>query len=455
MILSMKGVEKYLQRFISKNHRQKFPGKMGLQRTAALLNLLKNPQEKLKVIHIAGTSGKGSTAFYASLILNSLGFKTGLHISPYLIDFRERFQINNKLISEKFFCRYLNEIIPTIEKMGRSKFGFPSYFEILTALAFYIFQKEKVDYAVIETGMGGLFDATNSVKNKNKLCLITKIGYDHTDILGNTLEKIARQKAGIIQKNNPVLSAWQEKNVKKILQKQVLKNKNTLDCVERGINFKNIRLKNNKISFDFNFNNYSLKNIELKTSAKYQAENCALALAAICFLGQRDKFSIKERDIKNALKSNSLMGRMDTLKINKKIVVLDGAHNPQKMQAFLESLREKYPSKKFSFLISFKRGKDYEKMLHQIIPLAKNIIITTFKITGQDSLQFSEDPNVIAEKLEKLGFYNYEIVSEIKRAQAIFLKKSSPVLVVTGSLYLIGKIYPIIKNRFEIISNNW
>lgn len=445
MILSMKGAEKYLQRFISQNHKQKFPGKMGLQRTAYLLNLLKNPQEKLKVIHIAGTSGKGSTAFYTSLILNSLSFKTGLHISPYLIDFRERFQINNKLISEKLFCKYLNEIIPAIEKMRKSNFGYPSYFEILTALAFYIFWKEKVDYAVIETGMGGMFDATNSVKNKKKLCLITKIGHDHTDILGNTLEKITQQKAGIIQKGNKSISIQQEKNVKKILER-----KSNLDYIEKGINYKNIRLEKEKIFFDFSFKKHSLKNIELKTSAKYQTENCALALAAICFLGQRDKFSIKERDIKNALKSNSLMGRMDTLKINKKTIILDGAHNPQKMQAFLESLREKYPSKKFSFLISFKRGKDYEKMLHQIIPLAKNIIITTFKITGQDSLQFSEDPNVIAEKLEKLGFYNYEIISEIKRALAIFLKKSSSVSVITGSLYLIGKIYPIIKNRLKL-----
>ncbi len=442
---SMRDITDYLQQFISQNKELKFPGKLGLERTRYFLNLLKNPQDKIKIIHIAGTSGKGSTAIYTSLLLKSLGFKIGLHISPYLIDFRERFQINNMLISKKKFCKYFNDIIPTIKKVSQSKFGKPSYFEILTVLAFYIFQKEKIDYAVIETGLGGLFDATNVISSQSKLCVLTKIGYDHMKTLGKTLKKIAFQKAGIIQEKNTILSICQTINVKKIIEKQTAKKTGTLNYVKNKSNFKNIKLKNDKIFFDFSFGEYSLKNIKLNTSAFYQAENCALALSIACLLSKRDTFLMNDKQIKNILKTTILPGRMERFNLQKKIIILDGAHNPQKMKTFLESLTKVYPEKKFSFLLAFKKNKDYKRMLSFVIPNAKNIILTTFKINSQDSHCISEDPRRIAENLRKNKFLNYKIIPDTKLAFTNFFKTSSDVLVITGSIYLLSKIFPLIK----------
>ncbi len=448
MISSMREAEAYLQQFISQNTNLKFPGGWGLERTRYFLNLLKNPQNKLKIIHIAGTSGKGSTAIYTSTSLQGLGFKTGLHISPYIFDFRERFQLNGQLISEKSFCKYLSEIQPFIEKMRKTTYGKPTYFEILTALAFYIFYKEKVNYAVIEIGLGGLFDATNAPNNKNKLCVLTRIGHDHIKILGKTLDKIAFQKAGIIQKNNKVLSLWQKAAVRKVFEKQTAEKKGKLAWIKKGVNYKNIKLKNRKIIFDFNFKAGALKNICLNTSAFFQTENCALALATVQMLSQRDKFLMDEKKIKEVLQHKLLPARMEKIKIGKRILILDGAHNPQKMKFFLESLKRSYPRLKFSFLLAFKRDKDQKKMLAHLVPKAKEITLTTFKITNQDFLHISEEPKKIAKKLRKLKFSNYKIISDAQMALEEFLKKSSGIMVITGSLYLLGRVYPLIfKNK--------
>src|SRR3989344_5192458 len=162
----------------------------GFNRAKQLLSLLGNPQNKLKTIHVAGTSGKGSTAMALSHILVAHGFKVGLTVSPHVYDIRERCQINNRAITTKKFQTYLSQILPVIEKL-KKRTKVPTYFEALVALAFVAFAAEEVDYAIVETGMGGLLDATNTVDRDDKLCLLTKIGYDHTQILGNSLEEIA------------------------------------------------------------------------------------------------------------------------------------------------------------------------------------------------------------------------------------------------------------------------
>lgn len=191
-INNFKQAEEFLASHIPKTTSTIFPGEVGLNRAKDFLHLLGDPQEKLKIIHVAGTSGKGSTCYLISSLLESQGFKVGLHQSPHLTDVTERFQINNQNISKEDFVDYLNKIIPAIEKIKHI-----TYFEILVGLAFYIFNDKKVDYAVMETGLGGWYDGTNVVSRPDKLSVITKIGLDHTAILGETIEKIALQKAMI------------------------------------------------------------------------------------------------------------------------------------------------------------------------------------------------------------------------------------------------------------------
>jgi len=420
--------EQFLTLYIPKNSQQKFSGELGLKRTKYFLHLLGDPQNKLKVVHIAGTSGKGSTCYLISSLLYAHGFKVGFHQSPHLTDVRERFQINNKIISKKEFIFYLKKIIPIINTVGQTSYGSLTYFEILIGLAFVIFFEKKVDYAVIETGMGGWYDGTNVVDRRDKVTVLTKIGYDHMEILGKTLPEIAFQKAMIINNNSQVISIYQQPSAKKIIQQVAEKKQAKVFFVG----------KNNRFSFKLNL------------IGDYQRENAGLALAAVNFLGQRDEFIILQENVKKVFEKAHFPGRFDIRKIKGKTVVFDGAHNPQKMEAFTNALKEKYPKRKFHFLIAFKKGKDYQSMLRHLVPLASKITITSFFVDSQELIQLSENPEAIRESLEKMRFRNYRIINQPEKAFKLALEMKKEIVVITGSLYLLGEIYRLIKKQKNV-----
>lgn len=412
----------------------KFPGELGLERTKLLLKTLKNPQEKIKVIHVAGTSGKGSTCYILSSILKGQGFKVGLSLSPHLFDIRERTQINNQNISKELYCKYLDEIKPYIELVS-SKFGSsPTHFEILTALNYYIFYKEKVDYAIMETGLGGTYDATNVVNSKNKLSIITKIGFDHTKILGNTLSKIAAQKGGIINPFSILITVNHSTRVNGILR-NICSKKNAKITQLNENNFK--LLKEN--TFSFNYLSLSLPKVYLGLNGDYQIENASLALMALVFISKRDRFMINKDYLIKSLKTLNFLGRFSINKINNKIVIFDGAHNSQKMNSFVKSLKHKYPKKQFNFIIAFKHKKDYNKMLSIIIPVANQITLTSF---GTKLFKTS----LLAKSLKNNYFHNFNISKDPQDALNQLLGDSTNLpIVVTGSLYLLSKFSKFIK----------
>ncbi|MFA6532470.1 MAG: Mur ligase family protein [Patescibacteria group bacterium] len=411
---NFKQAEEFLALHIPKSSQTIFPGELGLERAKYFLKLLGNPQEKLKIIHVAGTSGKGSTCYLISSLLASQGFKVGLHQSPHLTDVTERFQINNQIISKKEFIFYLNKILPIIKKLDGL-----TYFEILVGLAYLIFYEKKVDYAVIETGLGGKYDGTNVVFRSDKLSVLTKIGLDHTNILGKTIEKIAFQKASIINEKSQVISIDQDLKAEKIIREVAEKKSAKLLFISRGLIYQTL-----------------IKHIGL--IGDYQKENAALALATVNYLSQRDGFKLDKEKIIKVFETASFPGRFDIKKINKKKVIFDGAHNPQKMKAFIDSLIKKFPNKKFNFLIAFKKGKDYQDMLRIIIPWADSVVLTSFSTKDQDMINESVDPAEI-----KL---NAKIIPDLKKAWKYILDKKEPI-VVTGSLYLIGEIFKLIKNK--------
>ena len=413
--------QQFLALHIPRNSQTKFPGELGLKRAKYFLQLLGRPQEKLKIIHVAGTSGKGSTCYLISSLLNAHGFRVGLHQSPHLTDVKERFQINNNIISEKEFIYYLNEIIPIINLVGKTFHGPLTYFEILIGLAYLIFYEKKVDYVVMETGLGGWYDATNVVERPDKLAVFTKIGLDHTNILGKTIGEIAFQKAMIINKNSQAILIDQERSVKKVFEKVAKERKAELHFIH-------------SLSF-----NYSLSLI-----GEYQKENAGLALAVVNFLSRRDGFLINKKQVRKVFDNAHFPGRFDVRKVSGITVIFDGAHNPQKMSAFINTLIKKYPGKKFNFLIAFKSGKDYKEMLKIIVPFADSIILTGFHTENQDMVNLSEKPSTVGQQLKKIGFKNFEINLSLKEAWQTILNKEEPI-VVTGSLYLIGEIYRLIK----------
>ncbi|MBI3366855.1 hypothetical protein HY041_04490, partial [Candidatus Roizmanbacteria bacterium] len=379
-------VLEYLDTFIPKK-RLLHTGENGITRTKYLLELLDNPQEKMNIVHVAGTSGKGSTAYLTSQLLGAHGFKVGFQVSPHLVDLRERFQLNNALISKELFVKYFNEIVPAVERARETQWGMLTFFEVCVCLAFNIFYKEKVDYTVMETGLGGLYDATNTVRNRNKLALLTKIGFDHQNVLGYTLSAIASQKAGIIQTGNTVITFQQKPRVMKVFYSQCKTKKSLLTVLKKERNFKNINISKAGILFNYEYKNLLLKNLEVGLIGEYQAENASLALTALYELGKRDNFSIDKSKIRETLEHIRFGGRGEIHMTKYHDVIIDGAHNPQKMKAFITAIHKLYPNKNFDFLIAFSQGKNQIQtlrgMLEQIVPLAHHIVITSFRLEGQ------------------------------------------------------------------------
>jgi dihydrofolate synthase/folylpolyglutamate synthase len=433
----------YLHQSIPKG-KLRYPGTLGLDRQKFLLKCLGNPQNKYPVIHIAGTSGKGSTASYISFLLKNHGFKIGLTISPHIFDIRERIQINNKKISQKNFVSLLNKIIPAIEKTITNGFGKPTYFEIMVTMFFLAFYQHHVNYAVIETGMGGLMDGTNVVTAENKIAVIARLGLDHTRILGNTIIKIAQQKAGIVHKKNTVISLWQVKNARLVIDHAAFTNHSKVLYLQKNKSYKNIQLLKKGLVYDYKFNNLSIKKLFLNTIAIYQIENSALALGVLKIIADRDHFETKENIIRQTLSVFKFPGRMSIFKIRNSTIIFDGAHNPQKMSSFIKSLKYFYPDQKFVFIVAFKQKKEAKKMLRSIVSIASQIILTSFVVNDQDMIAISQTINDLINILNQLNFKNFRVVNNPELAIKTSVKESG-LVAVTGSLYLFSKVYPQIR----------
>lgn len=434
--------EKFLKSRIPKKEAV-FKDEIGLKRAKYFMRLIGNPQNEIKVIHIAGTSGKGSTAHLMSHALKSQGFRVGLSISPHMFDIRERMQIDNKLPQKKVILKYFNEILPAILKMEKSKYGMPSYFEINIGLAYYIFAKEKLAYAVMETGLGGRLDATNTVENKSKVVILTKIGFDHMEFLGNTVPKIAGEKCGIIRRRNIVIS-HKSPVTGKIIEAKCRKQNAELYLIKKN-DYEIISSTPQKTILNFRFGDIFLKNINLNLIGKHQAENCSLALACLAIISERDKFKIKENKLRKALEKINIPGRFNISKFYNKPVIIDGAHNPQKMSIFIENLSHIFPKQKFAFLVAFKKGKDYPPMLEKIISLADKIFFTNFSTQNADNHFSSINPETLSKFLENKNFNNVKIIPNKKLDIQKAIQTSKKPVVITGSLYLIGSIYKYLK----------
>lgn len=422
------------------NKEERLPyGKHSNDKIKYLLKLLDNPQDKIQIIHIAGTSGKGSTSYLINLLISSTGAKVGLHTSPHLFDIRERFVINNDLISKDKFIFYINELLPFIESTNKVFDKNLNYFEILVALAYHIFYKEKVQYGVIETGMGGLKDATNIVSSKSKIAVITKIGLNHKKHLGNTISEIASHKAGIIMPFNKVIALFQKDIINNIFLNKSKEVNADIALLSANMNFKNVIATSKITEFDFSFKDAS-DHIELSLLGDYQAENCALALAVCYSLGLYHKLDL------SILKSARFRGRFECFNIMNRKVILDAAHNDQKIENLIKNLKLIFPNKKFDILMAYKGST--LKVVSKYSDLIENLIITNY-FDDEFKMEKFETKRVHIENILKLGnITNYSLISNYNIAFKELEKKSDTILVITGSIYFIGKAYKLF-NLYE------
>jgi dihydrofolate synthase/folylpolyglutamate synthase len=383
--------------------------KYNLNNMRHLMKFLGNPQDELRVVHVAGTSGKTSTAYYVSAFLTAAGQKTGLTVSPHINQINDRLQINGQPLAERLFCEALTEFIELLEKSNVQ----PSWFELIVAFAYWYFAREKVDYAVIEVGLGGLKDATNIVSRGDKVCVITDIGYDHINVLGKSLPQIAAQKAGIIQPYNQVFSYKQSSEISRVI-------KNAAEAQKAKLNI--IKETNNSTAMP-----------------DYQFRNAWLAYKVYWFLQQRDSLLVLSDQEFNKIEQTLIPGRMDIRQKAGKTIVLDGAHNVQKVTALVSSFQKFYPGKRPAILISLKQGKDYEQVVPLLAALASRVIITSFKL-AQDVPLHSMDATKLANSFQAAGVDNVIYLDDQAAAVQNLLNGPEQLCLITGSLYLLGQL---------------
>lgn len=419
-----------------------FGSRPGLDRVLQLLDRMGNPQDKLKYIHVAGTNGKGSTCAMLSSMLTAAGYKTGLFISPYITDFRERIQINNCMISENELADAVEKTFPLVEQLSREGVVITE-FEYVNALQFYIHSNAKCDIVVLETGMGGLLDCTNVIKPP--LCsVITTIGLDHTAILGDTIEEITLQKCGIMKSGSIAVTSAQESAAMKIIERTAIEKKIPLAKSE-SIKLDNICKTLSGSSFEYN----SAK-INLHLSGEHQIENCKTALAVIEILRVNDLISITDEQIAAGLSRAENPARLELLSENP-VVILDGAHNPNGINALCSAINEFLSNKKIICIMGMLADKDIDSSL----ALLKGHLnkIYTVPIDNPRALTSSK----LSEKCGKL----FDAVTPFDNAQKAFdnafneAKQDGSAVIICGSLYLAGEIRPYIKKKINKKENGY
>jgi dihydrofolate synthase/folylpolyglutamate synthase len=424
-------LEQELHRLIGK---EKFsaPINLRLERITHLLELLGNPHRDFPAIHVGGTSGKGSTATMISHILAAADYKTGLHLSPHLQILNERHQINNQVAPTSQLARLFREMAPAIEKVAaENPFGKPSYFEAQFALAMLLFHTEKVDVAVVEVGLGGARDATNVLPAQ--VAVLTSVGLDHTAILGDTIEAIARDKSGIIKPGQTVICGFLPESTREIVREKC--EKESARLLQLNENFLGSFDEQSETCF-LETPAGKLKDVKLNLSGKFQATNAACALAAVQALPH---FSISEAAIRQGLQSARLPGRLEVIQKNP-TVVLDGAHNPDKMKFAADEVTRKYKSPRRITVVAFKSDKDVAATLPHVLVGTDLLIISVFKPKG---LWEPLPPEQIAEiaRSQQPGL-PIKICPEPAAAvqQALATANPDDLVWFTGSLYFVGDV---------------
>ena len=411
----------------------KYGIKLGLKNINYLLYLLGEPHKKLKIIHVAGTNGKGSTCSLISSILQSGGYKVGLYTSPHLIDFTERIKINHKSISRKKVSELLERIKPFIEKVAHTpSYGHPTFFEVITSMAFLYFYEEQIDFLVLEVGLGGRLDATNICEPL--ISVITHIDYDHMDKLGNSLEEIAREKGGIIKPEGIVISSKQYEEAYNEIKK-IADEKNTLVySTGREINYEIVKSDVNGVIFNLKGIYHNYKNLHTPLLGRHQADNATTAITVTEALKIRG-VNISEKAIRAGLEKVQWTGRLEIIQNNPKLI-LDGAHNPSGIRTVLQALKEIFTYQRLILVLAIFADKNYKKMIQIIAPKADLIITTKTKSPR------AAPPLVIAKEAAKYIEQNKIIVSEnIPQAIkcALSNSKKDDLICITGSLYTVGE----------------
>ena len=347
----------------------KFGSVLGLDNIRELLERLGNPQDQLRVVHIAGTNGKGSTLAFLAGIFRESGYRAGRYVSPASFSYEERFRINEENISKKDLCFYMEKIKNVAEEMVKDGLSHPTMFEIETALSFLYFLDKKVDVVLLETGMGGRLDATNVVK-KPIATVIASIGMDHMQFLGDTLEKIASEKAGIIKEGCPVISYDNTKEVNEVIKNKAKQMHAKVTFVNSaGIRVLQESLNGESFSYRSSDGRWYEK-IEIPLLGRHQINNAALALETLNVI--KNYYCISDFQTEDGMRKTIWRGRIEILE-REPMVICDGAHNPDGAKSLLSFLQNNFTNQPLIYIMGVLSDKDYEQMVQILAPAADKI----------------------------------------------------------------------------------
>ena len=413
----------------------------GLTNIVNLCEKLGNPQEALSFVHIAGTNGKGSVLSFVSSVLKEAGYRTGRYISPTIFEYRERIQLNSRMITKTDLCRLMTQVKEACDALVREGNPHPTPFEVETALAFLYFKEKNCDIVVLETGMGGRNDATNLIQN-TKVAVLASISLDHMGILGNTVEKIAMEKSGIIKPGCRVVSAVQCEEAEKVIENTCYENDVPLTWAKPEL-AKNIKSTLEKQRFSYG----EYKNLEISLTGRYQIGNAVLALEVLAALAQ-EGYPVSEKALRKGLLQAVWPGRFQVL-CKKPVFIADGAHNREGAKRLAESIQFYFTNRQIIYIMGMLRDKEQEEVIKATCPYATQILtVPTKGARGTSSYELAVEVQRYHANVTAL-----DSVEEAVELSFLMADKET-VIIAFGSLSYLGRLITVVENRDKIRSDS-
>jgi dihydrofolate synthase/folylpolyglutamate synthase len=421
--------------------------KFGLKKVEKLLEYLGNPQDKLRIIHVGGTNGKGSVCAMLGSILENAGYKVGVNTSPHLSEFTERITINGQQITKADVINYAKLLKEIREKVNsETHLGYATYFEVVTAMALKYFYDSDLDFVILEVGLGGTFDATNVVKPM--LTVITDVSLDHTEHLGVTLTSVAENKAGIIKPGCPVVTSNTQSEVLNVISQTCETQNSTCYVLEKDFNFKINSSTIDGLELDYSGIEQNYQNLKIPLLGEHQGKNAALAISALEILQNRTSVKLSEQVIRKGFLKTRWPGRLEIIQKSPWVIV-DGAHNPSGAKTLAETLKL-FDYDKMHLVFGCSEEKDIKNLLKDLAPMASRIILT------QAGIRRAAKPELIFEQLQMMDIKKWksdeikiETSTPVSTAVENALAKTSnnDLVCICGSLFVVGEAREVLLNN--------
>lgn len=419
---------------------QQYGSVMGLETMRELCARLENPQDQLKFVHIAGTNGKGSVLAYVSTVLSAAGYRTGRYISPTVQEYRERFQIDGRVITQSGLCKYLEQVKEAAEAMAAEELPHPTAFEVETAVAFLYFLDKQCDIVVLETGLGGALDATNVITT-TLAAVFTSVSMDHMGVLGDSIEQIAAAKAGIIKDKCYVISAKQTPEAMKVIRQAALVRKAKFYTADVS-RAKNVRY--GMTGQHFSYDKY--KNIVITMAGQFQIENAVVALETLAALG-RAGYPVAEDKLRLGMEQTRWRGRFDMIG-KKPLFIADGAHNEDASKRLAESIRFYFTNRRIIYIMGMLKDKEYDKVIRNTYELAEHIITVTPPLTDR-ALHGYELAQAVREYHDSVTVAD-SVQEAVEIAYLLAGRDKDCVVIAFGSLSYLGELINVVEHRDTI-----